>query len=286
MDFVFQAHRIPAPGETILGTGFNIFPGGKGANQAVMAGRLGGNPAFIGKLGADSSGAALRSSLASAGVDCKWLGTSSVGTGAAGIIVDDDGQNCIVVSAGSNGDLQPEDVAEAVAAIQPKVVLVQFEIPSNAIWTCRGPWTLIVNPAPANPTDNAFWQGVAAVVPNETETAVFTGVTPTDAASCREAARWFFDRGAERVIITLGERGCVLLTKSEDRHMEPFPVKPIDTTAAGDAFCGTLAHYVASGTDWVEAIRRANVAAALSTTKRGAQSSMPSKDEVERAAGV
>jgi len=246
-----------------------------------MAGRLGANPAFIGKLGDDAPGAVLRESLKTAGVDGTWLRRSDVGTGAAGIFVDDAGQNCIVVSAGSNADLTAEDVRSALEAVQPSVVLVQFEIPRPAVEACAGPWSLIVNPAPAHPVSESFWGYVEAVVPNETETEMFTGIRPIDDSSCAAAAKWFLDRSVRRVILTLGDKGCVMIDARSVLRVEALDVPVVDTTAAGDAFCGALAHFVTIGLDWPEALHRANAAAALSTTKHGAQTSMPTLDEFE-----
>jgi ribokinase len=273
MDLVFRSERLPAPGETLLGHGFATHPGGKGANQAVAIARLGGPVEFVGAVGADAFGRDLRAGLEGAGVGTRLLRTvEGQASGTAGILVDDAGMNSIVVAPGANGTVSADQVREACRGAE--VVLAQLEIPLDAVGAIDVP-KFILNPAPARDLPDSVLARCFALTPNETEAGILTGITPTDDASCLAAGNLLLDRGVQNVIVTLGARGCYWVSASGGRPFAPLAVQAVDTTAAGDAFNGALAWFVASGWELEKAILWANAVGALSTTKAGAQESMP-----------
>jgi ribokinase len=273
MDLVFRSERLPKPGETLLGHGFTTHPGGKGANQAVAIARLGGVVEFVGAVGDDAFGVALRAGLVAAGVGVGALRTvEAESSGTAGILVDDAGMNSIVVAPGANGRVSAEQVREACQGAD--VVLAQLEIPLEAVAAIDVP-KFILNPAPARPLPDDLLARCFALTPNETEAGILTGITPTDDASALASGRRLLEKGVENVIITLGARGCYWVSARGGRHFPPLAVQAVDTTAAGDAFNGALAWFVASGWEFEKAITWANAVGALSTTRRGAQESMP-----------
>ncbi len=284
MDLVVRATRFPLPGETLQGSGFQRFPGGKGANQATAAGKLGANVGILTKLGADPFGDELVASLSSAGVLTDWvLRDPAVSTGVALITVDDAGQNTIVVSPGTNALLVPSEVETAFRELSAKVVLAQLEIPLETVIAASklgSDAIFILNPAPARHLPDDLLATVDYLTPNETEAEELTAILPSDDASCLACARILFDKGVKNVLFTLGARGSFLATTKYGRHFPTIPVKPIDTTGAGDAFNGAFAHFLASGEDIERAIHLANITGALSTTRAGAQASMPSLIEV------
>lgn len=285
MDLVVRAPRFPLPGETLLGRDFATFPGGKGANQAAAAGRLGAKPRFVAKIGADAFGQALLSSLATSGVDTgSVIIDPTLSTGVAAITVDDAGQNTIVVAPGANGHLYADEAVGAVEEVDPGVVLCQLEAPLETVEAVAKSLVpgklLILNPAPAAELSDTLLSRVDYLTPNETETEILTGIRPTDDTSCLDAAAKLFDRGVRHVIITLGDQGSFLATPQFGQHFPTMQVRPVDTTAAGDAFNGALAHFLSEGRDIDNAILLANVVGALSTLKHGAQSSMPTLREL------
>lgn len=285
MDLVFRCHRLPAQGETLLGGQFGTSPGGKGANQAAAIGRLGGSVDFVGKVGSDAFGTDVLSSLTSLGVRTdETLTTSEAPTGVAAVIVAADGQNCIVVAPGANQMLTAAEVKRALARCIPTVVLAQLEIPLSAVRACVGSALFVLNPAPATELSDALLSGVHVLTPNETETEALTSVSPTDGQTCLRAAGILHDRGVAAVILTLGSRGCFVSDSHRTEHFEAPRVEPIDTTAAGDAFSGALAHFLAEGRDLWNAAQLANLVGALSTTVTGAQASMPNWSMVKRLA--
>jgi ribokinase len=285
MDFVFHCDRLPAPGETLLGGQFGTSPGGKGANQAAAIGRLGGNVDFVGKVGSDAFGIAVLSSLTSLGVRTdETLITPESPTGVAGVIVAADGQNSIVVAPGANQMLTAAEVTRALARCIPTVVLAQLEIPLSAVRACIGSARFVLNPAPAIELSDALLSGVHVLTPNETEAKTLTSVNPTDGQTCIRAAGKLHDRGVAAVILTLGSRGCFVSDSHRTEHFEAPRVETIDTTAAGDAFSGALAHFLAQGRDLWNAAQLANLVGALSTTVTGAQVSMPTWSMVKRLA--
>lgn len=283
LDLVVRTESFPCPGETVRGLEFATYPGGKGANQAVAAGKLGFGVRFVGKLGRDGFADVLRSSLTEAGCDLARLGTGQEPTGNAVITVDGAGQNTIVVTAGANGELTAEDVQD----LGDGWALVQLEIPLptvRAVIERVGP--TILNPAPAQDLPDDLLRQVAILTPNETEAAALTGVLPADPASDRAAAEALLRRGVRAVVLTLGARGAYLLDAEGEFRVEAPKVTPVDTTAAGDAFNGALAGFLASGLSIREAMPWACRVASISVTRRGAQTSMPTRAELEGAFGT
>ena len=289
MDFVVQVQTLPRPGETVLGGGFVTIPGGKGANQACAAGRLGGRVRMLGRVGDDVFGRQLLESLASAGVDTKAVRVSvAVPSGVALIFVETGGQNEIVVASGANGLLSPEDVAQDLGDASG-FLLLQLETPlatierAAALASERGV-TVILDPAPAHPLPEALLARVSVLTPNESEALVLLDRrgASVSLADAPEIARALLKRGPRSVILKLGEQGAFLQDASGGRHFPGFAVKAVDATAAGDTFGGALGVALAEGRSMDEAIRFANAAAALSVTRLGAQASMPERREVEQ----
>jgi ribokinase len=287
-DMVVKSPSLPSPGETILGGTFFLFPGGKGANQAVAAARLGGNVIFLAKTGADIFGAQSVEGFKKEGIDCRYIATDpSAASGVALINVDAKGENCIVVAPGANATLTPEEVLKARDAIRnADIVLTQLEIPLNTVielvsFAAACDRRIILNPAPACNLPDYLLQNVSILTPNEKEAELLTGVKVTDTAGALTAAQILFAKGVATVIITLG-RGGALLYDGREPALIPAPkVEAVDTTAAGDVFNGALAVALSEGMRMTDAVKFANHAAALSVTKLGAQTSAPRRAETE-----
>jgi ribokinase len=288
MDLVIRAPRIPQPGETIIGSQFRNVPGGKGANQAVAAARLGAQVSMVGRVGRDGFGEVLLENLASDGIDHTHVTRDpEAASGVALIVVDDAGQNSIVVASGANGRLSPDDVEAARAAIAgADVVLMQLESPletvSRAAEIARAHGVpVVLNPAPARPLPSPLLSLVDVLIPNESETALLAGMPVDDQAQAEAAAAALLELGVGTVILTLGERGALLARTSGATHVPAFQVHPVDTTAAGDAFVGAFAVGLAKGKPLEEAVRWGNAAGALATTQMGAQPSLPTRGALE-----
>ncbi len=279
-DFVFNCPLLPRAGETVLGTDFSTFNGGKGANQAVAIGRLGGEVSFCGCVGRDLFGNGLRESLSASGVGVEFLSQVDISTGAAAVLVGADGANQIVVAPGANGAVSPEIVSAAMTGSKARTVLAQLEVPMSAVVAASFADRFILDPAPAAHLDAALLSRCFAITPNEPETEALTGIRPDGLESCRKAAVSLLDRGVRNVVITLGEKGCFWKSGNHESWMEPPVVKAVDTTAAGDAFSGALAHFLEEDLPFEEALRLSNCVAALSTTRSGAQASMPTRSQV------
>jgi ribokinase len=279
-DHVFRTPRMPSPGETVLGSSFGIYAGGKGANQAVAAALLGGAVSFTGCIGDDADGQLLIGSLRSANVDLRFLRVQAVPTGAAGIFVDDQGANVIVAAPGANSRVSADQVIEAADAVRPEFTLCQLEIPSEAVEACSRAGKFVLNPAPARPVSGELLARCFAITPNETELEFLTSIFPSDEQACAKAAHKLLDLGVENVIVTLGARGSQWISRSGSRLFSAPEVTPIDTTGAGDVFNGALVTLLAEGRDLANCLSLANHAAALSTTRLGAQSSAPSRAEL------
>jgi ribokinase len=293
MDFVVGVEHLPAPGETVLGRNFQMLPGGKGANQACAAAKLGGNSVavrMIGRVGYDLFADHLKASLSAAGVDVSAVhATKSQATGVALISVDRAGQNSIVVASGANGELAAADV-EAMRPVfrGARLALFQLETPLE---TVAGALALarqeglqtVLDPAPAQPLPAGVLERVDILTPNETEALRLLGrppsrISPVEAIEMAEALRRL---GPKTVIVKLGDQGCLAHDGMAPRHFSGFPVDVKDTTAAGDTFNAALAVALAEGAPVEHALRFANAAAAISVTRLGAQASAPSRREVD-----
>lgn len=295
MDLVVFCSRRPGPGETVSGFKFVTVPGGKGANQAVAAGRLGAHVAMLGRVGDDDFGARLVTSLADAGVDTgKVLPTPGISTGIAVITVDPAGENSIVVVPGANGRLTPDDVAAASELFTGAgAVLLQLEVPLETVTAAarlaksKGA-TVVLDPAPAPESrlPDELLTSVDILTPNQHEAGLLAGRPISDLATARLVATDLLSLGPGVVVVKLGERGALIATGSRVEYVPGIRVPAVDTTGAGDAFAGGLAVGLAEGLDVSGAVALANRTAALSVTKPGAQTSMPSRLEVERLAMV
>jgi ribokinase len=286
IDLVARAPRIPAPGETLLGNDFATHPGGKGANQAVAVARLGYPVRMIGRVGDDAFGEQLRQHLMDSGVDVAAVRTSQGSSGVAVIVVAATGENSIVVIPGANALLTPHDLDQSIDILRSaSAVLAQLETPLETILhlaeLCRRERVpLILDPAPAQALPKELLSKVAWFTPNETEAAFYTSTS--DGADPAATASELMKLGLTNLVLKLGSRGACLALPNGQRHLIPsFPVKAIDTTAAGDCFNGAFATGLALGMSPAESARFAAAAAALSVTRLGAQPSMPSRAEVQ-----
>lgn len=287
MDLVSRLPHLPAPGETLRGSDFFTALGGKGANQAAACARLGAITVMIGRVGGDEFGSSLRAGLENLGVDVTGVTTSPGPSGVAVIHVDDRGENSIVIIPGANGKVGELDLKRLdLALIRADILLMQLEIPLEVVIAAarmaraRGV-RVILDPAPASSLPDDLYTLTDLLTPNETECATLVGFQVIDLPSAEQAARILLKRGVRQVVIKMGERGAYLHDGRSGELVSGFLVKAVDTTAAGDAFNGALA--VALGKDLVlrEAVWFANAAGAISTTRLGAQPSMPTAAEVE-----
>ncbi|MFQ5897566.1 MAG: ribokinase [Candidatus Methylomirabilia bacterium] len=288
IDFTVAVPRLPGVGETISGGTFHVSHGGKGANQAVAARRLGAEVRFVGCLGKDPNGDRIAERLMEEGIAPGGLiRIDDEPTGIALIIVDREGRNQIAVAPGANRRLLPELVErERRHLAWAQVLLCQLETPLPTVqWALaaarsHGAVTLL-NPAPACALAEETLRLVDCLTPNASEAEALTGVVVDRPEQAEEAARQLLARGVGRVIVTLGAQGALVSDGASASHLPAFPVEPVDTTGAGDAFNGALAVELAAGRAWGEAVPLASAAAALSCTRRGAQTSFPDRSEVE-----
>lgn len=286
-DMVVKAARIPKPGETILGGDFLMNPGGKGANQAVAAARLGGSVLFVAKVGDDLFGRETKALLAKEKIDTSCLFTDAKKpSGVALIMVDAKGENCISVASGANGTLSPSDIAAARTKIEgAALLLMQLETPVDTIltaarWAAAKGVPVILNPAPACELPKELFPCLTVITPNETEAQGMTGVAVTDSASAKRAADILHKMGVKQVIITLGAKGAFISDGTLAEIIPSKRVKAVDTTGAGDTFNGALAVALSEGKPLAEAVRFSASAAAISVTRLGAQSSIPFRKEL------
>jgi ribokinase len=279
---------LPRSGETVIGSDFSLVLGGKGANQAIAAARAGAPTYMVGAVGEDMFRELTLATLALEGVDVSAVQITDGSTGIAHIRVDAvSGQNDIMIIPNANHRLTPDDVQASLGELRDRVsvVLVQLEIPLPVVQrvaeVCQA-WELqlVLDPAPAQPIPAAVWPGVSVVKPNELEAEVLTGIHITDQSSAQLAARWFHERGVGTVVITEGERGALVIGPDGVRDYPAFPVTPVDTTAAGDAFSGALGASLAAGASLSDALRRGLAAGALAVTVRGASPSLPTAEAV------
>ncbi|MDD5449147.1 MAG: ribokinase [Candidatus Omnitrophica bacterium] len=283
-DFTIKVERHPSVGETVMGEGFFISGGGKGANQACAIARLGGRSALIANIGDDRFGLERIKDLRRCGVETRFIKRDKrQPSGCAFILVDKDGKNRITVSPGSNSFLTPHDILGKAASIKASdIVLLQLEIPQETARTAINlakaySKHVILNPAPARKLNKSLLSKVDILIPNEIELFEMTGIS-----SPKKAATLLLKAGVGCVIITLGKKGALLVKKGTQKFFKAKKVKVVDTTCAGDAFCGALAFKLDSGASVEESVEFANTAAALTVTKLGAQTSLPTLKEVIR----
>lgn len=289
-DMVVKTGRLPVPGETILGGAFLMNAGGKGANQAVAAARLGGAVTFVARVGDDVFGSAAVISFQSEKINTDFIAVDKEHpSGVALITVDDAGENCIVVAPGANAQLSDSDITNAAPAFQhASLLLLQLEVPiATVLFAAQTAAAqgvpVILNPAPACPLPAALWQHIAVLTPNEKEAELLTGMQVVDEQSAGKAADALRQKGVQAVIITLGARGA-LLCDEEGKELVPAPVvKAIDTTAAGDVFNGALAVALSEGRTLRQAVPFAVQAASIAVTRMGAQASAPYRHELKAA---
>jgi ribokinase len=286
-DMIIKVPRLPVPGETILGGSFAVALGGKGANQAVAAARVGGDVTFIGCIGNDVFGEQALNGLQEDRINIDFVVRDpQVPSGIAQIIVDDNGKNLIAVAPGANQNLGEQDIINARKAILTcDVLILQLEIPIQTVrfaakMAFENRIRVMLNPAPAHPLDDELLGYISVLTPNKLEAEALTGIAITDDRSAELAGRILLERGLTRVIITLGQKGAMVIDNGGAEHVPAFHVKSVDTTAASDVFNGALAVALAEGKNFYESVRFANAAAALSTLRLGAQSSIPSRKEV------
>jgi ribokinase len=279
VDLVVHAPRLPPPGETVIGGTFSKVHGGKGANQAAAAAAVGARTRMVGLVGDDEFGREARADLARRGIDVSQLATGTAHTGVALIVVDARGENLIAVASGANAQLTVERVASALSASdeQSAVVLAGLEIPDEAVFAAAEAaherrWTFVLNPAPARALDPALMALCDVLVPNEHEVTGL-GWSSIDA---------LLDAGAGAIVVTRGRAGASLhRPRTEPVHVEAIPVDVVDTTGAGDAFCGALAALLSEGASIDEAVEAAAVAGSLATRSVGARESLPTRTELE-----
>lgn len=294
MDLVVYTDRLPASGETVLGASFQTFPGGKGANQAVAAARMGAQVTMLGKVGADAFGSQLLTNLRTDGVDASRVIQTSTASGTALITVDRQGRNTIVVVPGANGEVLPEDLDGWQDALTgADGLLMQLEIPLGTVIeaarrAAAGGAPVILNASPAHALPEELLRLVDVLVMNEHETALISGMDITSLEQIERAARVLLERGAGWVVVTLGEEGALAVSRTGAIHSPGFKVEAVDTVAAGDAFTGALAVALAErgarapvSAGAVEILRLANAAGALAVTVRGAQPSLPTRARVD-----
>ena len=287
-DFVLTMPELPSKGETVLGDQFRVVRGGKGANQAVAAARLGAEVTFVARLGKDSFGNEAVAAYREEGISTEFIvQDADIHSGVALILVNQNGENMIAVGPGANGRLTPADVRAASGAIlEADCVLLQLEIPLDAVQAAveiahTSSVRVILNPAPAQKLPPEILKSIDILTPNETEAAILAGQDPSskDQKSLAELASIL---GIPQLVVTLGPRGACIVQGGVRTDVPSFTIKPVDTTASGDAFNGALAVALARGEDLPQAVRYANAAGAITATRHGAQPSLPTRQELEQ----
>lgn len=288
MDLTVKTKRIPQIGETVLGKHFTMSPGGKGANQAVAAAKLGADVTLVGRVGADMLGRKLIQNAKERRIDTNYIvDDRETPTGVALIIVDQEGNNVIAVASGADMKCCLEDIDRAEKIIKSSEVLsIQLEIPLQVVEYAidkafREEVKVILNPSPAQQLSDDLLRKVYVLTPNETEAEVLSGRKVTGIRAAKTVAEKIRARGVENVIMTLGKNGAIMATEEETVHGRGIEVNTVDATGAGDAFCGALAVAISSGKDLKEALMYSNCAGALATTKIGAQEALPKASELE-----
>ena len=275
-DMVVKANRLPVPGETILGGTFYMNPGGKGANQAIAAARLGAEVTFISKIGYDLFGLQA----------LEIYRSEKSPSGVALISVDSFGENSIIVAPGASRSLSIEDINKAEEKIkEADIILMQLEIPIDTVEyaatiACKYGKKVILNPAPASSLSNSFLMNVHTILPNRIEAEMLSGIKVMNIESAHRAAQAIGEKGIENVVITLGKDGAYVKEKDEYTMIPAKEVETIDTTGAGDVFCGAFSVCLSEGHSLAKSVKFANAAAAIAVTRIGAQSAIPYKREV------
>ncbi len=286
-DMVIKADRLPIPGETVLGGKFFMNPGGKGANQAVAAARMGGNVTLISKTGNDVFGKQSVMLYDSENIHTNYIFSDPNNpSGVALITVDSNGENCIVVASGANANLFPADIDKAISSIESSnMVLMQLEIPIETVEYVaeiaqKKDIKVILNPAPARALSDKLLKNLYIIIPNRSEAEILSGIKVTDLEKARMAADIISAKGVNIVVITLGSEGALIKEYDQYHFVEAVKVDAVDTTAAGDVFCGTVCVGLAEGKTIIEAVKMAAKAAAITVTRMGAQSSIPYRTEL------
>lgn len=290
MDMVVRSGRAPEAGETVIGDSFVLSAGGKGANQAVAAARLGSRVRLVGKVGADAFGSELLEITKQEGIDCKYLSVSSSrSTGVASIVLEESGENRIIVVPGANMELTADDIQLLEPVITgAKLLVMQLEMDLHMTEQAVGiahasGIPVILNPAPAQRLSDELLSHVTYLTPNETEAGILSGIQVDNLDSAREAAAVLLQKGVQNVIMTLGAQGALIVNSQGGIHVPGFPVKAVvDTVAAGDSFNGALAQQLTAGRSLEEAVTFANAVGALAVGKAGAIPSLPTLAEVEQ----
>ncbi|HKW28732.1 MAG TPA: ribokinase [Verrucomicrobiae bacterium] len=288
-DLIIKLDRIPRPGETVLGGEFSTAAGGKGANQAVAAARAGGGVTFIARVGCDSMGEQAIAGFVRDGINVDYIVRDKAKpSGVALIFVAQDGENSIAVASGANERLSPTDVKRAAKVIcGARVLVLQLETPLNTVrmaaeLAAKAGVKVLLNPAPARKLPDTLLKQVDLLTPNEGEAEMLTGIRVRDRNAAARAAKALLARGVENVIITMGSRGAFVAGREVRQMIPAYRVKAVDTTAGGDVFNGALAVALAEGRSLLEAARFATAAAAISVTRLGAQTSAPTRLEINK----
>ena len=286
-DMVIKSNKLPNPGETIIGGNFLMSAGGKGANQAVAAAKLGANVLFVSKVGNDIFGKQALQGFSAVGLSTEFVFIDNdYSSGIALILVDEKGENCISVASGANANLHFSEVEKALKSVQQDdIVLLQLEIPIETVYEtikycAEKRAKVILNPAPAQNLDESYFKFLSIITPNETEAEILTGVKVTDFETAKQAANHLHDKGILEIIITLGIKGAFYSNRDKQLIIPSPKVSAIDSTAAGDVFNGALCVAISEGQIIEEAILFACKAASISVTRMGAQASAPTRDEI------
>ncbi|MEI7424159.1 MAG: ribokinase [Prolixibacteraceae bacterium] len=285
-DMVVKTDRLPLPGETKLGGTFFMNAGGKGANQAVASARMGGNVTLVTKVGNDIFGKQTIVGLKNENIDTDYVFIDEgAPSGTALIMVNEEGENCIVVAPGANANLLPVDLEKVKNITEAEIILMQLEIPMETIaFVAKNAKAnnqkVVINPAPAQKLDDELLNGLFLITPNETEASLLTGITVHDETTASQAAEAFLSKGVQNVIITLGKQGAYFQNDILKLKINAPIVQALDATAAGDTFSGAIAVAITEKMDWENAIKFAVEAASISVTRLGAQASIPFKKDI------
>lgn len=288
MDLVVRTNRFPQTGETIIGSSFSKFPGGKGANQAVAAARLGAEVTMVGKVGTDPFGDEFLTTLKAEGINTAYiLRDTQHPTGVGSITLDQQGSNRIIVVPGANLHYNISELDNTKKLIKASnILIVQLEMDLNMIaeavsYASSVQVPVILNPAPAQMLSDEILQNVTYLTPNETEVEILTGIKVLTKEDAEAAGRVLLQKGVQNVVITLAEKGAIIVNSTGSHYVTSFKVNPVDTVAAGDAFNGALAVELISGKSLKEAVEFANAVGALTVTREGAIPSLPNREEIE-----